>query len=99
MCKSIIELNYLFCRMHIRPANTLVDPAEMERRDMQRKKHLEHMVRIKVKLFYSMYIVDVQIYVLQNTWVKNGYYVITINTDNTITQLKTSLVLMLQWAC
>ena len=26
-----------------------------------------------------MYIVDVQIYVLQNSWVKNGY-VITINT-------------------
>lgn len=37
-------------RMHIRPANALLDPAEIERRENQRKKHLEHIAAVQAQV-------------------------------------------------
>eukprot|EP00057_Strongylocentrotus_purpuratus_P021592 XP_011676066.1 PREDICTED: coiled-coil domain-containing protein 66 [Strongylocentrotus purpuratus] len=37
-------------RSHLRPANALIDPAEMERRDIQKKKKLEHMAFVQAQV-------------------------------------------------
>nr|XP_054751584.1 coiled-coil domain-containing protein 66-like [Lytechinus pictus] len=37
-------------RSHLRPSNALTDPAEMERREAQKKKHMEHMAFVQAQV-------------------------------------------------